>query len=87
MKDRTHFACGYCSNFSIKDCPEQAVHGFGACLGFEGITGPVQPFVHATGRPCVQYDRAKDLGSRTRFVTRHTQNETDSSTPQTHQES
>lgn len=75
MTTRTHKQCGFCTHFHTKDAPDQAAHGIGACHGFDGNTGPVEPFVRATAHPCVQYHRAADLAPRERFVAKHQQRE------------
>jgi hypothetical protein len=69
--DRTYRACGFCAHFTTKDDPARADLGIGACHGFDGEVGPVEPFVHATARPCVQYHRSQQLAARVQFVARH----------------
>lgn len=75
MTARTHKACGFCRHFTRQDDAAQAAVGIGACHGFDGEVGPIEPFVRATAHPCAQYDRAKDLTARERFVAEHQQKE------------
>jgi hypothetical protein len=70
MKIRNHRACGFCTEFTAKDCP-QAAEGIGACK--QGNPGADGTTVHATQRPCVLFKRAADLTPREKFVAKHQQ--------------